>query len=133
MERITSRQRKRIYNSLQQTHLPKLDRAGLVEYDAPRGYVTLTNIAARLDIYLEIVDERELPWAQFYLGLGSLSIVLMLAVWIEEFPFALLPDIVWGGFVATALLLSGIAHTMSLRASRLGDGDVPPEIRKNRR
>ncbi|WP_458187748.1 hypothetical protein [Haladaptatus sp. NG-WS-4] len=58
--------------------------------------------------------------------------MLMLAVWLEAFPFSLLPDVVWGSFVAVALLVSGVAHSMSLRSVRLGD-DEPPELLKDQR
>ncbi|WP_449267256.1 DUF7344 domain-containing protein [Haladaptatus litoreus] len=45
-DEITSRQRKRIYNSLQQTHLPKLERTGFVTYNSARGSAKLTEQAS---------------------------------------------------------------------------------------
>ncbi|WP_435155658.1 DUF7344 domain-containing protein [Haladaptatus sp. DFWS20] len=116
-EAITSQQRKRIYNSLQQTHLPKLARTGFVEYDSARGTVELKERAVRLDMYLEIVPERDLPWAQYYLGLGGVSVTLMGAVWLEAFPFSLLPSVVWGR-TSRVYFCSPASHTCT-RSGRL--------------
>ncbi|WP_139328872.1 hypothetical protein [Haladaptatus litoreus] len=79
-------------------------------------------------MYLEVVPGRELSWAQYYLGLGGVSVALMAAVWLEAFPFSLLPALVWGSFVASVFLLSGIAHVFTLRSSRLGASGEPPGV-----
>ena len=44
-EGVTSDERRRVYTSLQQFHLPKLDRNGIVEYDDRRGSVELAEEA----------------------------------------------------------------------------------------
>lgn len=41
-ETISGQRRKRVYVSLYQTHLPKLDQMGLVDYDDDRGIIRLT-------------------------------------------------------------------------------------------
>lgn len=41
-ETISGQRRKRVYVSLYQTHLPKLDGMGLVDYDDDRGIIRLT-------------------------------------------------------------------------------------------
>jgi len=46
---VTYKQRKRVYTSLYQSHLPKLHRDGFVEYDADRGTVKLTQKAEQLE------------------------------------------------------------------------------------
>jgi hypothetical protein len=45
--------RKTVYTALLQTHLPKLDEMGVVEYDSCQKRVRLTNRAAQLQPYLE--------------------------------------------------------------------------------
>jgi hypothetical protein len=50
---LDSKQRKRVYVALYQTHLPKLDREGIVEYDGDRGRITLSDNAAALKPYLD--------------------------------------------------------------------------------
>ena len=80
VEEVTSKERKRVYTSLYQSHLPKMHRDGVVSYDAPRGVVELTPAAAQLDIHMEVVDANDIPWSQFYLGLSALSAAVVLAL-----------------------------------------------------
>lgn len=51
---LTSAQRKRVYVGLYQCHLPKLDEAGVVDYDKDRGTVTQTRLATQLTPYLAV-------------------------------------------------------------------------------
>jgi hypothetical protein len=52
VEQLVSKHRQRAYISLYQTHLPKLDKEGLIEYDQSQGLVTRTDSATQLDPYL---------------------------------------------------------------------------------
>lgn len=61
LKEVTSDERHRVYTSLQQTHLPAMDEAGVIEYD--NGTVTLTDGAQNVDIYLDVVPENSIPWA----------------------------------------------------------------------
>lgn len=130
VEAITSQERKRVYNSLQQTHLPELSDTGLVEYEAARGRVELTDRAGRLDVYMEVVHGREIPWHEYYVALGALSTALMAAVWIDAFPFTLLPDLAWGVFVAVSLTVSALGHHYYHRKVLLGASKKPPEAER---
>lgn len=47
--------RNSVYNSLHQTHLPKLHRRGIVEYESDRKTVRLTEEARSVDVYMEVV------------------------------------------------------------------------------
>jgi hypothetical protein len=53
VEELSSPQRKRVYISLYQSHLPKMDRAGVVRFDKDRGTVELTERATQLFPYLD--------------------------------------------------------------------------------
>lgn len=76
------RQRKAVYTSLYQTHLDKLDDAGIVEYDKRSGEVSLTDAVAICDAYLNLdVDEDEettehRQWRPLTLALFGLNLVL---------------------------------------------------------
>lgn len=50
---LNSDQRKRVYVALYQTHLPKMDDAGIVEYDQDRGLISLADNADLLMMYLD--------------------------------------------------------------------------------
>lgn len=49
---LSSSQRKRVYIGLYQCHLPKMDDAGIVEFDKHRGTIELCDAAAELAPYL---------------------------------------------------------------------------------
>ena len=53
LQALTSDQRQRVYIALYQSHLPKLDEEGIIEYNQSRGIVERTPRASQLDPYLE--------------------------------------------------------------------------------
>lgn len=75
---LTDKQIKRVYVSLYQIHIPKLDEAGLVEYDKDSGLVELTPAVSELDSYLpeQEADSEPYPWLLAYGGLALLGLVL---------------------------------------------------------
>jgi hypothetical protein len=124
---VTSQQRRRVYNALQQTHIPLLDRTGLARID--RHEIELTSHAEKLDLYLEVVPNGDVPWSEYYLGLGSVGLAALVVVWLDIGPFALLPDIAAGVFLAIALLVSATANYYYTHTSLLGSAEKPPELR----
>lgn len=104
---ITYKERKSVHTSLYQSHLPKLEDAGVVEYDRRSGTVVLTGAVAAIRPHLDLssndgeetAEGSETYWQRAYLGLvimialagvlhflslyrlgtGTLSIVLLLA------------------------------------------------------
>lgn len=50
---LSSSQRKRVYIGLYQCHLPKMDSAGIVDFDKNRGDITLLDSAQQLETYLD--------------------------------------------------------------------------------
>ncbi len=75
VEDLTHQQVKRVYVSLYQTHIPKLEEAGIVEYDSDSGVVSLTSSVSDLEAYLPEEDEREVPWERIYLALALVGLV----------------------------------------------------------
>jgi hypothetical protein len=69
VEELTSQQRKRVYVSLYQTHLPKLAEAGIVDYDVDEGIVRLTDLATEIDAFLTPQRASQYPWRLHYLVL----------------------------------------------------------------
>ena len=124
---VTSQQRKRVYNTLQQAHLPKLNETGFVEYDAAHGLVELTDRAEDLEIYLELVPENSLPWSEYYLLLGCVSLLLTTVAWLDAGPLAVVPPFGWGLGLAALVAISGAAHRYYHRNVRLGHAEAPVE------
>ncbi len=125
-EALDYKQRKRVYTSLHQTHLPKLDDASIVDYDRDRGTVELDDAARELEVYMEVVPENELPWSVYYLGLAVLSLALVPLVWLDVFPFAGVPDVALAALVAAAFGVSAGLQAYYSSDGRLGTPGPPP-------
>lgn len=124
-ENVTSQQRKRVYNTLQQAHLPKLDETGFIDYNPANGDVTLTEQAKPLNTYLEIIPDNNLPWSEYYFALGCVSLALLTGAWFDAGPLGLVPDIGWAVGLAVLVTVSGAVHMYYHRNLRLGHTEVP--------
>jgi hypothetical protein len=125
---VTSSQRKRVYTTLQQSHLPKLDEAGIVEFDSDRGIIRPREMLSDLTIYLEIVPGNEFAWHEYYLGLGAVCCALMVAVWAGVYPFAYVPPIIWGTVISAATVISAGVNIYTQQEMGIGQRDRPPEV-----
>ncbi|MFC7080152.1 DUF7344 domain-containing protein [Halorussus caseinilyticus] len=55
---VTTDRRERVATRLHHVHLPRLDDAGVAEYDPMAGEVELTEVVEELDPYFEVVEGR---------------------------------------------------------------------------
>ncbi|WP_433630351.1 DUF7344 domain-containing protein [Halomicrococcus sp. NG-SE-24] len=98
---LSSNERQRVYISLYQSHLPKLDKEGVIEYDQSRGNVKLTPLAEQLKPYLDAAvndtvettddsvisntDEQasseSTPWLKAYQYLTVVGLTVLLGFW----------------------------------------------------
>ena len=114
---VTYKQRKRVYTSLYQSHLPKLHRHGFITYDADRGTIELTPQAEQLDVYLEVVSENEIPWSEVYLGTSATAMAFVAALWLGAIPFVT----PWYALMicVTVFTVLSIIHSIRMRRNRL--------------
>jgi len=75
---LTSGERKRVYVGLYQCHLPKMNDAGVVDFDRNRGTIELGETADQLDEYLGVDTDDGRPWPQYYLGITLVGAGLFL-------------------------------------------------------
>jgi len=122
VEGLSANERKSVYTSLYQTHLPKLADAGIVEYNQNRGVVELSGNAAQLEGYLRPQDE--FPWIRYYLGLAAVSAVLVIGDLLGVPPFEAIPDEIWGVLIVAAFAVSALAHYV--RRRQLSRQEKPP-------
>ena len=125
VDELSDQERKRVYVSLYQTHIPKLDSVGIVDYDQQSGMVELTDRVHRIDDYLTETSEP-IPWQGFYMGLAAVSGVLLLLVWLGVGPFGQIPALVVGVVITAGLAISASAHYLYWRSQRK---QVPQELR----
>ncbi|WP_435064118.1 DUF7344 domain-containing protein [Halobaculum sp. EA56] len=128
---LSSAETKRVKTALHQHHLPKMDERGFVEYDSGRETVVLTEGAADLEVYLDVVPGADVPWSLYYLGISAFGV---LAVALTEFDIGAassVPDLGIGIGFCVAVLVSAAVHTyFNYSRLRLGSTAKPPEVRK---
>ena len=124
VEKITSAERKRVYTSLQQTHLDRLAEAGMIRYEGDG--IKLTDEAEGLDVYLDIVPPQSIPWGVYYLGLSVLGAVVLAGVWIGFVPTETVPALGWATVVLASFMLSAVGQVVQNRRHRLDRFDRPP-------
>lgn len=100
--------RESVYNSLHQTHLPKLDRLGVVDYDRDRKQLRLLEPAEQVDLYMEVTTEQEVTWATYYRTVGVIALVVVVLADIGLAAFVAVPAAAWavaflGVFAASML------------------------------
>lgn len=76
-DELDSKERKRVYVGLYQTHLPKMDDAGAVRYDQDRGTIEEGPSADAFQRYLDY-DDGPSPRRYFYYGALAATVCLSL-------------------------------------------------------
>ena len=128
LEEVTPEQRKRVYTTLQQTHLPKMDKAGILTFDSDAGVIEPADLLGDVSIYLEIVPGSEFAWRELYLSLGATSCALVAALWIGIYPLTILSDLAWAAIISVTVTVTAAVHIYHERNMRLGHGEQPPEL-----
>jgi len=121
--------RRNVYSTLQRTHLPKLEEKDIVEVDE-ENRVEPTPALENLEIYIEALGSKEIPWSLYYVGLAGVAVVLLLAVATGTPGFAGFEALDVGTFTATIFGVSAVVHHVVGRRARLGNTEKPPEVRK---
>lgn len=116
---ITEQERKRVYVSLYQTHIPRLAEVGLIEYDKDSGRIALAEQAKDIDKYLDV--NRQYPWQRVYLLLAGVSAALLaLTVFVSA-----IPELAASVIIVSAFLVTVIAHIVTRLLKRRS---VPSEL-----
>ena len=117
---LTREDRKKAYISLYQTHIPKLEDAGVVTYDEDERLVALTGDAGEVMRYMtEHGDDR--PWLRYYLALGIAGGVVAGGAAVDLPGFDALPDAYVALAVALAFILLAVYHLLETH----GEDEIP--------
>lgn len=120
---LTDQDRKRVYVSLYQTHVPKLTDVGLVEYDQDSGTVRLTDRTSVIDEYLGD-GASSLPWHYLYLGLSLAGALAFALVWLDVGAFGAVSLLVVGALLVASMLTVSVAHYVTTARRHI---EMPPE------
>jgi len=110
VESLTKKQRKRVYVSLYQTHLPRLSENGLVEYRRDEGTAQLTKQAERIDSYFAPHKSRTYPWHKYYISCSILSGIVLLLQLLGFPGISRVSATITGGGVAVAFGVIGVVQ-----------------------
>lgn len=122
-EELSSKLRTRAYTTIRQTHLPKMDEYGIVEYDPDSGDILLTESGEILETYLDEPPGSDDNWWLYYLGVGVLGAILGV---IASGPF--IPPLTGdSAALLTAGAVSGLALVQFVRTNsrQRFSGEIP--------
>lgn len=124
VDELSSQERKRVYVSLYQTHIPKLEEVGLVDYDQDSGEVSLTERSGQIQSFLREPASREGGLASAVVAVAaSLAVLvggLLLVPAVELTPALVAVLAVW------TAVTTGIAYLLYRRG---GGGQFPSTLR----
>ena len=122
-EALTSAERKRVYVCLYQSHLPKMDDAGIIDFDSDRGTVEVDDDVDHFAEYIDVdgTDEGR-DWPRYYLalsGIGAAAFVVQQTL----LPSAALTGILIGVFLGLFVNLA-LEHAFQRGLLRPGVASV---------
>lgn len=120
VEEVDQGDRKTIYTALRQSHLPKLEEAGIVEFDASTNQIELTETGVAVQLYLEYVPSDDISWSQYYLGLSVFAAMFVTAAWLGA---PLISAVEWPVVFAVVIVMfviSSLAHSYQRRSHKVG-------------
>ena len=117
VEELDDTARRRVYVSLYQTHLPKLDDFGIADYDRDAGQVELTDRADEIVRYLPIHRNESRDLTPYYVALAGIAVVLMLGILVNFVPAGV-------AAIAVALGLLALVIYQFLVANRGGRANL---------
>jgi len=116
--------RMRVYSALRQVHLPKLEEAGLIEYDRERDELRTQNGAEYAQLYLEYDPGNDIPWSTLYSGLVLTGVVLGTASHLALYPFDWLGSDVLVWMLLVLFSVAAVGHVLHERRNRFAAAEL---------
>lgn len=129
-QEVTSDERKYVYSALQQRHLPKMDEAGLVDFDKRDGSIEPTAVLDGVDIYAEVVAKGNIPWSVYFSLLSAVHAVVLALVGFDVAPLTAFSDFGWALLFVSSFLVSSLVFLYDTRRMKLGGSGPPPEVKQ---
>jgi len=121
VDELTTQERKRVYTSFYQNHLPLLEKAGVVDYEHDTRTIRLTDQFDQFGPYLGL-EARPSTVHRYYLALAGTCAVFYAVVVLDVPPFDAISELVAGLLIllaitalAVGLSIRGRSPSMSLR------------------
>jgi hypothetical protein len=85
-DEVSRTQRRRVYISLYQTHLPMLEEHGIVDWNADAHTIELLPSTDVFEPYLDRRLEQERPWHWLYAGATTTGVLALALSWLSVGP-----------------------------------------------
>ncbi|MFP8953057.1 hypothetical protein ACLI4Z_08815 [Natrialbaceae archaeon A-arb3/5] len=121
-DEVTRTQRRRVYISLYQTHLPMLEDHGIVDWDPDGHAIELLPDEEIFEPYLDRRLGSERPWHRFYTAAAALGVVALAVTWLAVGSTATTIALI----VALALCIVVLALSIVQHVSRRPDLGFSP-------
>ncbi|MXV61093.1 hypothetical protein GS429_03265 [Natronorubrum sp. JWXQ-INN-674] len=118
---VTRTQRRRVYISLYQTHLPMLEDHGIVDWDPDDHAIELLPSEEIFDPYLDHRLDGQRPWHRLYATVTSLGVVALALSWLSVGPLT----VTAAPAIALTLCLLVLAVAVAQHVSRRPEFDLP--------
>lgn len=112
--------RESVYNSLHQTHLPKLDAMEIVKYERNRKLVALADGSRQVNLYMETVPANDVTWATYYQTVGIVALTITTLSSMGILAFATLSVTVWSALFIGLFVLSVLYQRWKHEGINLG-------------
>lgn len=110
IEELETAQRRRVYVSLTQSHIPKLEQAGVIAYHEDDKIVERRPAARQLDTYLDVHSGNDNLWPVVYLTAGLGSLGLTAAHWFQLPVINSLSQLLLSAGIVGLFLVLSVAH-----------------------
>ncbi|WP_135829130.1 DUF7344 domain-containing protein [Halorussus halobius] len=120
---LSSRQRKQVYSSLYQTHVPRLSEHGLVEYDADDRTVRLTGDRDRIRRFLELDDAPRRTfshrWSRYFFWTAVVGSAAIAGNWLGTAPATHLGTEDLYGLLTVTFMMLSVSFAMAVEGPKL--------------
>jgi hypothetical protein len=106
---VSGMERKRVYTSLQQVHLPKMDDSGVLAFDKRSGTITLKVSLTELELGEDMHDE--FPWYRYHAALSVGNAIFAVLTVLNIWPFAVVSDLLVLAWILISYAFLTVVHT----------------------
>ncbi|MFC6719894.1 hypothetical protein ACFQGT_18195 [Natrialbaceae archaeon GCM10025810] len=110
VDELTTQERRRVLNALQQFHLSKMADRGFIEYNREQQVIRLSDAAANSDFYIDVLSDHGITWGTYYLGIAGISSICLIGIILNIYPFTVFSPMMWSLFFVTAYTASALGH-----------------------
>jgi len=120
---LSSRQRKQVYSSLYQTHVPRLSDHDLVTYDAEERVVKLTGDREYVRRFLDVQEPQpggsSYQWSRYFLWTAVIGSAVIAGNWLGTAPTTHVQTESLYGLLTVTFMMLSVSFVMAVEGPKL--------------